>query len=521
MDVNEMSPARLSRIEENGALHVAGACPLYYDGARFVEDGFHLSPEGVGVTDGGAGNMTAGTRSWVACFEWVDALGRLHRSAPSVPVRFTFAVGSKAASLSVPYLHLTRKEGVRLAVYRTTGDGSPTYYRVKPSIESTLQPTGGAATTLSATILDDVADEDIIDNEVLYTVGGVLTALPPPAYTFAHQHRGYLFLGGLMDDAYGFAYSLPEAEGEAPTWNDTLVGRLSRETGPLRGFASVDQALALFTSTAGYVLLGQGPTATGSDNGYGEGPIRREGVLGLVDWRAVVSIPAGALHKSPEAGFQLLNQGLQVEDYGSGVERYDSHQVVRGVRVPGKDEARFYTAEGRTLVWNYQWGQWSTFTLQTAVDAALVGTTPWYATGMQLRYESSSTFKEDGQALSYTLGTGWLRARTLQGVQRVWRVLLLGEADVDALSVTVTVYTNYRETPAAETKTQSIPLTAGEPFQFRYGVVNQLAQAHRFVWSLTSTPSGGVDTGTLALTGVTLEVGTDGRVAKLKGNKSL
>jgi len=172
-------PAELGQLGENGTLHLGGGLPLYYDGAALTEDGFHVGPEGVLVAMAGSGGaLSAGAYSYVWVYEWTDARGRRHQSAPS-PAAQAVAVDSDTAALSVPLYHGTRKRGVRLVGYRTVANGT-IHYRLTPGAGVFVQPDNLTADAVA--YLDGQADEDILDNETLYTAGGELPHLAPPAY---------------------------------------------------------------------------------------------------------------------------------------------------------------------------------------------------------------------------------------------------------------------------------------------------------------------------------------------------
>lgn len=75
-----------------GSLHLTGGQLWQYDGIKPVEHNFHLWPENVVPASAPSlGSMTAGTYNYVFTYEWTDSTGNLQRSAPSIPVTFTFA----------------------------------------------------------------------------------------------------------------------------------------------------------------------------------------------------------------------------------------------------------------------------------------------------------------------------------------------------------------------------------------------------------------------------------------------
>ncbi len=75
--------------EIGGSLHLAGGILWQYDGTRPVEQGFHVWPEDLAaVGSSTSGSVTLQQYYYVATYEWTDAAGNTHRSAPSVPLGY-------------------------------------------------------------------------------------------------------------------------------------------------------------------------------------------------------------------------------------------------------------------------------------------------------------------------------------------------------------------------------------------------------------------------------------------------
>jgi hypothetical protein len=515
LDVAPADPATLFRIEESGALRIGGAAPAMYDGESWVEDGFHVQPEGVTVSLSGGGGLAAGTYSWVFCYEWMDALGRLHRSAPSVPVTATATAGQQA-SLVVPLLHLTRKSGVRLAAYRTQADGV-VFYRTGRSTDAYVQP--DTLTTNTVTLLEGASDTSIADNEVLPfggasggSVGGELWHRPPPGYATAHKHQDYI-LTTVMDDPYAVAYTLPLTKGEGPAWADELRLYVPSAQGPVVALATLDDKLVILCERGAWAVLGRGPTRDGGNNGFSE-PQYITGSVGCLSAASVISSPDGLMYQSSN-GIYLLSRGLETVKLGAGVQEYSGQTVARALDVPARRELRWYTQDGRTLVYSLEWRQWSTWTGQPTRDALLFRDVVHYADGERVRYEDASSILEGGAPFSVVVGTSWLKFSGFSGLQRVWKFLLLGDAEVTH-TLKSEVFTDYRTT-ASQTKTATFPgSSVGGPkvLRVRQTIEDQLCSAIRFRWTLTPTPTGPTDSGKLGLTSLTLEVGAHRGTAK-------
>lgn len=79
-------------LEIGNSLHASGGFLWQYDGQKIVEHGFHLFPDGLSYVGSSASGMMSTSQSpifYVATYEWTDAAGLIHRSAPSLPLEAT------------------------------------------------------------------------------------------------------------------------------------------------------------------------------------------------------------------------------------------------------------------------------------------------------------------------------------------------------------------------------------------------------------------------------------------------
>ena len=528
----------VGRVAPSG-LHVGGACPAYYDGASWVEEGFLERPEGVTVyVDPGNsnGNLSAGTYSWTVCYEWRDSLGRLHRSAPSVPKSIDVD-GSSAQSqvaIRVPYLTLTRKRGVVLSLYRTQVNGT-VFQRVAQSKDAEPNPDPGTMLVQSHVVLyDGASDSDIADNEVLAyggpaggVTGGELWHTPPPAYSAIHQHQDYLFTNS-MEEPYTYAHSLPMRDGEGPAWAAELSNRIPESHGRLVGFGSVDGALVLLAEQGCFAVYGRGPLSNGLDNGFTE-PILLQGSVGCVNAASIVATPDGVAFQAPD-GFYLVARGLDTVKLGAPVDAFAGLTVTRGLEVrtatstqqpSGRWEVRWYTREGMTLVYSHTFRQWATWTSQPSRGAVVVEGVAHFADGTKVRREDAALATEAGSTFAMVVGTAWLKWAGIQGAQRVWKANLLGRADVTAQLAMLTLY-DYDDTPPfAAVSDVFTGASVGGPkvFAIRHTLGRQRCESVRFRWTVTPMPTSTSDKGRVVFTALTLEVGMDRAPSKRYGRK--
>jgi hypothetical protein len=73
-----------------GSLHLTGGMLWQYDGSIPVEHGFHIWPEDQSIVpDMTGGGLAPQVYYYQFTYEWTDAIGNTHRSAPSIPITTT------------------------------------------------------------------------------------------------------------------------------------------------------------------------------------------------------------------------------------------------------------------------------------------------------------------------------------------------------------------------------------------------------------------------------------------------
>jgi hypothetical protein len=482
-------------------LYIGGARPLVFDGQRVFDAGFQLIPEGLSASSGGAGSLSAGTYGFQAVYAFTDAQGHLHRSAPS-PLKQYTASASDSASLDCLSIGetLLGEYTVMVEWYRTAANGTALYkLGTPPSGEFGVNTKN---TSLAGSVHDTISDASVVSGELLYTSGGALDNIGPPAYRAACVHQNRLFLFGL-EDPYEIRYSTEYASGEGLRFNEALSMRVPAATGKVICGASMDDKLVIFAERAVYVVVGSGPDALGLNGSYSE-PQLIPAASGCSVPQSVVVTPDGTMFRGPQ-GISLLGHDLSVQFIGSEVEDYNADAITSAVVVADQNQVRFGTDSGVTLVYDYLARQWSTFSIGSVAALIWGGLyTRLLSTG-EIRQETVDAFLEAGSSYSMLAETSWLKPAGLQGFQRIWRALVLGDCKSQPTSFAISVGYDYDSAYAsADQASFTGSLTAGKPFQIRLHLRKQKCEAIRFL--LTETPSGGTDEG-ISLSNLMLEVG--------------
>lgn len=409
-------------------LHLSGGFLWMYDGVSAVEHGFHVFPEGVTV-DAGSGSISY---DYVATYEWTDGRGNIHRSAASVPVTHLQSVGidgSHTVTVTVPTLRLTAKRNpraeVEIVIYRTQwpipATGPAVFYRVTP----VTSPLYNDPTVDTLDFVDTVTDVVLTDNPTLYTTGGVVDdiAMPPTSIMAVHQNRIYAVDDENPLTVWFSKVVIPTAPAE---FSDLLTFNVDPRGGDVTGLASLDNKLIVFKTGSIFFQVGQGPDSTGNNNDFsGCQLVTSDG--GCTNQQSIVLTPAGLMYQSGK-GIYLLDRGLQVTYVGADVEAYNSDTVTSSALIPNTTQVRFTLASGSALMFDYLAGQWSVHTnINAAGSCTFENVFTFVQPTGQVRQETPGVFSDAGQPIKLRLWTSWIQLAGLQGYQRFWKLLILGE----------------------------------------------------------------------------------------------
>jgi hypothetical protein len=403
------------------SLYWPGGLVRQYDGRIAVEAGFHHYPQQPTHAESAGGALTnLGVYQYCIVYEWFDNQGRLHRSAPSIARTFTLTAGNNTLTLTMPTLRLTERSNVQYGIYRTVAGGSIFY-----KVSSNTSPPMSTHTGDSINYVDDDADSTITGNEILYTDGGALDNIGPPACRVMEVWKGRLFLAGLSDDPNEIWVSNEVTPYNGVAWSDVTPFRVDAEDGGITAMGAMDDKLVVFKANSIYVLVGDGPNNLGQDLYLP--PQRLSIAVGTVEPESVVRTPEGLMFKSTK-GIYLLTRGLEAVYIGAQVDEYNSLNVSGAVVIDDQNQVRFTTTGGRTLVWDWYHKQWYTFTNQAAVSAAMVRGVFHYVTSAGVvKYEVSGQFNDDGTSIASTLKLAPIAVAGINGFQRIYGVQILGE----------------------------------------------------------------------------------------------
>lgn len=412
-------------------LHMGGGYLSMYDGHGVVEHGFFLWPEAPTTTPAASGgSMADGTYNYKVLYEWTDNSGQIHRSAVSVAVEAIVSGGggSGKVTVTIPTLRITAKTSPRsevsLVVYRTQAGGS-LYQRVT----SITSPTYNAPGSDTVAYVDTMADSTLASQEILYTTGGILENLAPPASSLIARGKKRIFVVS-EEDPHTIWFSKERVIGEGIAFAEGLKIGVDPKGGAITALAVMDDKLIFFKKRSLFASSGAGPDETGGGTQFSE-PDEISVDVGCDDPATVASSDDGLLFKSKKGRYRLT-RALQVEYVGADVEAHNGLTDTSAVLLADVNQIRFTTSSGPTLVYDYEFGQWGTFTGQAAVDAVLWGSDYVYlSSDGKVWKEASGTYRDGNKRYSLVIETAWNKLAGLQGFQRVRRALLVGTANGD------------------------------------------------------------------------------------------
>lgn len=375
----------------------------------------------VGQVISGAG-ITAGTYIVSIGVTTLVMSAAATATAAGVTVSTTY---TNSESVAIPTLRVTEKKAntrapISVVLYRTTNGGT-IFYRTS----SVSSPTVNSTTANTVTIVDATTDISLVGNEILYTTGGVIENIAPPAISLVTTY-GNRAMGVMSEDRLTFWYSKQVSPNIPVQFTDAFTVTVDARIGEITAHSQMDDKYILFGPTSIYYMTGQGPADTGSQNDFSIPQLITTDV-GCENPRSVVTMPLGLMFQSGK-GIYLLNRGLGTEYIGADVEAYNDTEITGAVLVPNTNEVRFTTNTGVTLVYDYLFKQWAVDQTQYGVDATIFQNLFTYANPNGTMYqETVGEYLDSGYFYPMKIWTSWLSFANIQGFQRVWQANILGE----------------------------------------------------------------------------------------------
>lgn len=504
-------------VEMGQCAYVACGTPMVYDGDSLTEIGFLHAPLPPGMV------LTTGTGSvpmnpitqYVFCYAQQDALGNVHRSAPSSISAINVTATGEVALTLVNYRTTYRQVG---SVFGSGSDnGTPLYIEIyrstvtNESIYNLVARVPNDITSPTTTYTDMASDGTIASNPVLYTQTGAVAAVAAPSMLGLSVHSDRLF--GIDADGLTTYYTTALEAGAAPRFADAFT--VSWPDGPLTATWSLDGRFHAATASKINFMYGDGPNDNGASSDFSS-PQLWQADLGVVDPRSLVICQAGVFFLSQKGLYQETRSGEFVW-WGERVQRTlaangNSVTSIVALDADGAIRVCLGGTTGTVLHYDYRHDHWSTLVYAATMASSVVANDTWWGIGTPsggtaTLYEESAASYLDvstvGGAATWvtaTLTTGWAlpgEEATMQGWGEVTQAMVLLQLG-SRFALTVSFFKDYFPTPEAGvvalSSAQVDAMTALPTVQFRATVPVQNAQALSVTMS-DSAPSGTVGTG--------------------------
>ncbi len=489
----------LDTSEIGSNLNISGGFHWMYDGYLPVEQNFFLWPDiaptsppnpinaAVAAWSATGGSMAAQPTGGIntdayyyqITYEWTDNQGNAFKSAPSIPIAVTTtgALSTGSVVLTIPTLRLTMKTAnpVKIVVYRWSV-AQQIYYQTT----SITSPVLNSTTADSVTFTDVSSDATILGNGILYTSGGVIENVNAPASNILALFDTRLWLVD-AEDPNLLWFSKQVIESTPVEMSDLFTlfvpptTATEGTTGPITALSAMDDKLIIFKENAILYINGAGPDNTGANNQYSQ-PIFVTSTVGCTNQKSIVLTPAGLMFQSNK-GIWQLGRGMDTSYIGAPVEDFNDSLVNSAVNVPATNQVRFTLDSGVTLMFDYYYNQWGTFTNVPAISSTIFQGMHTFINQYGATYqERANTYLDGSNPVLMNFKTGPLRLGDLQGYQRAYFFYLLGtfisphklqllisyDYDVNPSQSVIITPTNY-STPYGSGLSQS-PYGQGNPY---------------------------------------------------------
>jgi len=407
-------------------------------------------------------------------------------------------------------------------MYRSTpsGDG-PLLKKVKTA---TLD-----ASQRHFTFLDYGEDIEEFDRApVIYTTGGVLDNDQPGSITDIIEHRGRVFIATPTEFV---RFSKPLRQAFAPGFPvPGFVIDVPGDSSDITAIESNVNFLSIFTEKAVLAVQGDGPNAIGAGafsppNVIGQGQGAKPGSPHL-------SHSMGTFYVS-DRGIYLVQPNAQISYVGAALEDAFEDMSIKSIllfdhlneiRFLCEDStAKFGSSDAHVFVFNtyYKlWYRWQV-NLARAIDQINYSATDGVnsaddthfllTSGGVIHQQSDTLYQDNGVSYDVVVNLRPIAAAGLQGVQRIYRAMILYDYKSDS-NTAVSVAYDY----GASSAIYSInPAPSDEPNNLRFHLAKQKCRAIEIAIAFSATGEG------MTLNGVALEAGAKPGTFKLPTTKTM
>ena len=347
-------------------------------------------------------------------------------SATAVGATYTVATAVQKVDINIPTLRITNKNQtitpIFIAVYRASA-GSGYQFVSGFLSDSTID---------SITVTDNLSAAQIVSQPFIYTNGGVLPNQNGPPCESITLFDNRLWVAdtekpGLLWYSKTVLPGTPVEMTEFQTYYVSPTVGAQGYTGRITALAPMDDKLIIFKEDAIYYINGTGPDATGANSAYSE-PIFVTSTVGCKYPKSIVITPTGLMFQS-DKGIWLLDRNMGTSYIGNPVEAYTNTATTIGaLTIPDTNQVRFVLDDGITLMYDYFFQQWGTFTGLAPTTVTLYKQLhTFFDEYDRLMIESPGEYLDGANPVLMKFKTNWFALAGIQGYQRAYFMYFLGK----------------------------------------------------------------------------------------------
>lgn len=459
----------VSNLEVNGVTMAASGALFEFDGHHTIEAQPYHPPRVLVETSHAGGTTTADTFNIIAIYRFVDDAGRLHRSAPSLPVTVP-AVSAKRidAYVSMPpcpaHCGLSAPVGMPymdVELYATAVGGS-TYFLLLNGLGQKLEY--GAPPTAPWFLFSGIA-AGIPGGVALYSSGASneeLVSEPPPSLISIARICDRVW-GVDAEDRSRIWFSKPLVAGYGVEWNAACTLNIGDNA---VGIADVNGLPTIFGERGIWTVSGQGPNALGV--GDFDVAQRLPHEVSAVCPTSICKTSAGIVFRS-NRGISMLGIGLDLQPLGLPIDPLTpltsgSAQIIKCLYDERHNEVRVVDQVNGLFVFNTVEQKWTRFLQdganQQAMDTCLVDGRVWYlhkpnSGAWSIRRElgvDEASYNVSAESARIT--TPWIELNSVNGFGKVYRAttaMRLPATNPAGHAFTVTMFADYDSTTVVGT----------------------------------------------------------------------
>lgn len=420
----------------------------------------------------------------------------------------TLSVTNTASVVFTDYnLYLTDKTDARNVIYRTEANGTILY-----RASSLQNPMINDKNSKTWSLLDTLSDASLVGNDLIYTTGGVIENIAPPASDIFGTFKNRMILIP-SENPFSWQYSQQSIQGVPIEFNDSFIATIDQNGGPITAIFDLDEKLLFFKQAFIFYTVGTGPSPTGANNDFIDAQLVATDT-GCDERKSIARLPVGLMFKSLK-GIYMIDRSLSVNYIGQDVESYNDNIITSAELIKTYNQVRFSINNGTVLVFDYLVGQWSIYEGLSAVDAVIWDNRYTFiqADG-KIQKEDETVYTDDGAFVQLYLETSWLQFAGIQGFTRVYKLQLTGEYE-SPHTLNVISRTDFDET---NNQLVQIPVLS-DPGVYEYRIFPNIQKCGSMKFIIYDTQEAPFGEG-LRLSAMTLQVGVKTGLNKINSGKS-